>query len=92
MINAEFKLPATPERKALLGMMADVRGTTGLALANIRAYLLTGDKKFHESFNKFWSKNTRRFGDLTANSSLLTSSQRIAFDNFRDARKILHQM
>ena len=26
-------MPATPQRKALLGMMADVRGTTGLALA-----------------------------------------------------------
>lgn len=56
IINMEAKLAATPERKALLGMMADVRGTTGLSLANIRAFLLTGDEKFSKTFDKFWAK------------------------------------
>ena len=88
MINIEATLEATPERKALLGMMADVRGSTGLALANIRAYLLSGDDKFRDKFEKFWQKNTKRFGDLTANSLLLTSEQRSAFDSFSTARKI----
>jgi methyl-accepting chemotaxis protein len=88
MIDLEAELAATPERKALLGMMADVRGTTGLGLANIRAYLLSGDAKFKTKFNKLWAKNTRRFGDLESNASLLTAEQRVAFDAFRQARAI----
>lgn len=86
IINMEAELPATKERKALLGMMADVRGTTGLALANIRAFLLTGDKKFHTIFQKFWSKNITRFGDLTNNAHLLSAKQKVSFDKFSKAR------
>lgn len=86
MIDAEAKLSATPERKALLGMMADVRGTTGLSLANIRAFLLTGDEKFHDKFKGLWAKNERRFGDLSKNVRLLTPAQRKSFNNFKTAR------
>ena len=88
MIDTEANLPATPERKALLGMMADVRGTTGLSLANIRAYLLSGDVKFKKAFDKFWTKNERRFGDLSNNSYLLNGVQKQAFDKFSKARKV----
>ncbi len=88
MINIEAGLPATPERKALLGMMADVRGTAGLALANIRAFLLTGDKKFHKSYEKFWSKNIKRYADLTHNKYLLNPAQKIAFNNFATAYSV----
>ncbi len=86
MIDAEAKLAASPERKALLGMMADVRGTTGLSLANIRAFLLTGDEKFHDKFNGLWAKNERRFADLSRNKRLFTRAQRKSFDNFKAAR------
>ncbi len=86
IINMEAKLPATPARKALLGMMADVRGTTGLSLANIRAFLLTGDKKFSDGFNKFWSKNIRRYADLQKNKKLLTPKQAASFSRFSKAR------
>ena len=88
MINAELKLEATPKRKALLGMMADVRGTTGLALANIRAYLLSGNDKFKKLFDKLWEKNTRRFGDLETSAALLTPEQKKAFNAFSEARRI----
>ncbi|MDH5528210.1 MAG: methyl-accepting chemotaxis protein [Nitrospirota bacterium] len=87
MIDLEADEPATKERKALLGMMADVRGTTGLALANIRAFLLTGDDKFKAKFDGFWAKNTRRFGDLSRNAHLLTGSQREAFRKLAQARE-----
>ena len=86
IINMEAKLAATPERKALLGMMADVRGSTGLALANIRAFLLTGDQKFSKIFDKFWATNTRRFADLSRNSHLLSSAQKKSFKKFSTAR------
>jgi methyl-accepting chemotaxis protein len=86
MIDAEAKLPATEERKALLGMMADVRGTMGMSLANIRAYLLTGDATFKENFDRFWAKNEKRFADLTGKAYLLTPEQRAAFEELSAAR------
>ncbi len=88
MIDIEATQPATPDRKALLGIMADVRGTTAVGLANIRAFLLTGDQKFHDNFTGLWAKNEKRFGDLKANVSLLTPAQRAAFNKFEAARKV----
>jgi len=87
MIDLEAQQAATADRKALLGMMADVRGTTGLALANIRAYLLSGDEKFKNKFDKLWAKNIRRFGDLSNNAFLLTNEQTEAFSAFSSARE-----
>jgi len=86
LIDLEAGQAATADRKALLGMMADVRGTTGLALANIRAYLLSGDEKFKAKFDKLWAKNVRRFGDLSNNAVLLTADQAAAFAAFSSAR------
>lgn len=87
MIDAEGQERANAERKALLGMMADVRGTLGLGTASIRAFLLTGDAKYRQQFEQYWAKNTRRFGDLTRNAHLLTPAQRAAFEEFRRARE-----
>jgi methyl-accepting chemotaxis protein len=86
MIDTEAKLPATPERKALLGMMADVRGTMGMGLANIRAYLLSGDEKFKETFETFWAKNEKRFTDLSSNAYLFSPEQKTAFESLSAAR------
>ncbi|MCP4000416.1 MAG: hypothetical protein GY727_05865, partial [Gammaproteobacteria bacterium] len=87
LIDLESDLAASAERKALLGMMADVRGTTGLALANIRAYLLSGDEKFKKKFDKLWAKNTRRYGDLSDNTALFSPEQAEAFVAFNSARE-----
>ncbi|MBT3330758.1 MAG: HAMP domain-containing protein [Rhodospirillaceae bacterium] len=86
IITLERDLPATPERKALLGMMADTRGTTARGLASIRAFLLTGDQKFKKSFDVMWKKNGVRFGDLKNNKHLLTAKQLVAFNKFDAAR------
>jgi methyl-accepting chemotaxis protein len=86
IITLERDLPATPERKALLGMMADTRGTTARGLASIRAFLLTGNQKFKKSFDVMWKKNGIRFGDLTANKHLLTPEQLESFEKFDAAR------
>ena len=87
LIDLEAEQAATAERKALLGMMADVRGTTGLGLANIRAYLLSGNEKFKVKFDKLWAKNIRRFGDLSNNAALFTPDQAKAFAAYSSARK-----
>jgi len=75
------------DRVQILGMMADVRGTLGLGLASIRAYLLTGDTKFADGFNQFWAKNETRFSDLTTSIQLLSAEQKSAFDIFSNKRK-----
>ncbi len=68
-------------------MLADVRGTLGLGLGAIRAYLLTGDAEFQEQFVQLWTKNTARFGDLTDQAQLLTTKQREAYDSLAEARE-----
>ena len=86
MIDLEARQGSDKTRKSILYMMADVRGTTGLGLAAIRAYLLSGDKKFVAEFNQLWAKNTKRFKDLSNNYSNLSSAQKEAFDEFRKVR------
>ena len=88
MIDLEKQQPGTPERKNLLGMMADVRGTTGLGLAAIRAYLLSGESSFKDQFDTLWAKNSKRFKDLKQATFLLTPEQQKAFDSFEKAREI----
>lgn len=79
---------ALGDRVQLLGMMADVRGTLGLGLANIRAFLLTGDAKFVETYNTLWKKNSTRFGDLKNSFDLLSLDQKNAFKEFSSAREV----
>ncbi|HFA59934.1 MAG TPA: methyl-accepting chemotaxis protein, partial [Rhodospirillales bacterium] len=87
MIDLEKTLPATAERKDLLAMMADVRGSFGLALADIRAFLLTGDAAYRAGFETNWRKNEERFADLAGRTSLLTAGQRQAFARLAEARR-----
>ncbi|NOZ66963.1 MAG: HAMP domain-containing protein [Alphaproteobacteria bacterium] len=86
LIDMEGQMPATVERKQLLGIMADVRGTLGLGLANIRAFLLTGDSNYKDKFNKLWVKNERRFRDLKKAATLLGPKQSMAFKVFAKQR------
>lgn len=86
MIDLEQQQGATVERKNLLGIMADVRGTTGLGLAAIRAYLLSGDEKFKNQYEALFVKNSKRFKDLQQVSNLLTAEQKKAYSSFSQAR------
>ncbi len=87
MIDLEADLEATAERKAILGMMADVRGTLGLGIANIRAFLLTGEPKFSNEYNRLWTKNETRYNDLVNNYQKLSTKQKRIFNTFRTARE-----
>ena len=86
MINIEGKQQGTDLRKQILLAMADVRGSLGLGLANIRAFLLGGDPKFKANYDKLWATNTRRFRDLSGYYQHFTSEQRVAFDSFKQTR------
>src|SRR5581483_3850385 len=87
MINDEAQQPADAQRKAMLGAMADVRGSFAMGLASIRAYLLSGDPKFKADFEKFWAVNEKRFGNLADSSALFTPVQAAAFEKLAAARK-----
>ena len=99
IINIQLALASDingAEQVKMLGMMADVRGTLGLSLANIRAYLLTGDDKFRKQFKLLWKKNNLRFFDLSQNKNKLITSQKKSFgiiNNNRDKfSKFVDQM
>ncbi len=87
-LELENNEAAFGNRVQFLGMMADVRGTLGLGLANIRAYLITGEEKFAAQFNELWVKNERRFNDLAGSTNLMSSGQRVLFETFSEARTI----
>jgi methyl-accepting chemotaxis protein len=86
LIDLELTQPGTPERKALLGMMADVRGTTGLAVAKLQAYLISGDTSNIRQFDDLWAKNQKRFLDLQSRAAMLTPEQKTAFAELTTAR------
>ncbi len=86
LIDEELKLQATPERKKLLGLMADFRGSMAIGLASIRAYLLSGDIKFKDSFIKAWAKNEARFASLSKSQGLFTPTQKTNFQAMSKAR------
>ncbi|MDA1354935.1 MAG: methyl-accepting chemotaxis protein [Proteobacteria bacterium] len=74
------------DRRALLTIMADVRGTLAQGVANIRAYLLTGEESYKEKFDTLWAKNELRFNDLNQASGLLSATQAKQFDIFKSER------
>ena len=86
-INIESTLEATPERKALLKLLADSRGSLAIGLANIRAYLLSGDESFKKQFIQKWAINTARLNEINNDYlSYLTSAQMTQWKIYRDAR------
>jgi len=75
MINEEKKQLGTVERKALLGMLADSRGSFSLALASIRGFLINGDKIWLKKFDNHWKVNSLRLKSIQENYYLLTDTQ-----------------
>ena len=75
MINEEKELPATPERKTLLALFADSRGSFALGLASIRGYLISGQQSWVDDFNKRWEVNSARLASIDGNRHLLNQAQ-----------------
>ncbi|MDH5570217.1 MAG: methyl-accepting chemotaxis protein [Gammaproteobacteria bacterium] len=86
IIDIEGKQAGTDLRKSMLYMMADIRGTTGLGLANIRGYLISGEDSFKNTFDTLWEKNTRRFNDLGNAYQYLTPEQQSLFNQLKSVR------
>jgi methyl-accepting chemotaxis protein len=88
MIDAESVLEATPERKALLKLLADSRGSFAIGLASIRAFLLTGDAQFSREFNAKWAINDARFASLAKPEvlELFDTQQLQAWNSYKTLR------
>ena len=85
LIDLEQKQPGSAERKQLLGIMADLRGTASLGLSSTKSYLLTGDTQYKDLYVKFHSKNEKRTADLEKVAALLTPDQKKQFDLYKQA-------
>ena len=86
IIDEEANLAATPERKKLLKLLADSRGSFAIGLANIRAYLLSGDSKFADNFHAKWEVNETRFSQVSNMTGLFNSAQASAWDTYKNKR------
>jgi methyl-accepting chemotaxis protein len=86
MINEEETLEASPERKRLLKTMADVRGNLASAAAQLRMYLLSGEKADRERFQKPWDTFNKAFDALAGQRTLLSASQKVSYEIFAKAR------
>lgn len=88
LIDEENNLEATVDRKKLLKLLADSRGSFAIGLANIRAYLLSGDLKFTNNFNDKWKINSQRFTQIEQQQDLFTVSQQKQWDAYKNNRSI----
>ncbi len=88
LIDEEETLKANKPRKQLLKYLADTRGSFAIGLANIRAYLLSGNAVFHENFINKWLVNEQRYQDIMKNKHLFTPSQ---LSNWNQYVKIRHE-
>lgn len=87
IIDEEATLAGTPQRKKLLKLLADSRGSFAIGLANIRAYLLSGDIKFKDNFNAKWKVNTARFKQISAMTNIMTVSQKNEWNTYSRTRE-----
>lgn len=86
MIDLESNLAATSQRKNLLKLLADSRGSFAIGLANIRAFLLTGDIKFKDVFLQKWNVNQERFIQISKLEHLLSGNQIKAWETYKTYR------
>ena len=86
MIEEEAILQATPQRKTLLKLMADSRGSFAVGLANIRAYLLSGDNQFYNDFDAKWQVNEGRFKQIFTMTDIMTTTQKRAWTEYSKIR------
>ncbi|MBR0752946.1 HAMP domain-containing protein [Bradyrhizobium jicamae] len=86
MINEEEGLEATAERKRLLKAMADTRGNFAAATAQLRMYLLSGEKNDKEKFFKPWELFEKGYAAVAIRKELLTATQLLAFEKIAKAR------
>ena len=87
IIDEESNLPSTVERKKLLKLLADSRGSFAIGIANIRAYLISGDENFNTNFIQNWKINSNSFSKMQEKQHLFTPSQQKLWATYQQTRK-----
>ena len=80
MIKLELKIPASTQRKELLGLMADVEGQTSLSMEKTEEFLLSGDIRFKHAFEESWVLNQDRFSKMKGHMDWFVADQKVAFN------------
>ena len=80
MIDEEEKLEASPERKRLLKMMADVRGNLAAAGSQLRLYVASGVAADRDRFDVPLANFRAALKLLKTNENLLTETQKAYFE------------
>ena len=87
IIDAESQIIPTPSRRALLVNLADIRGSFAIGIANIRAYLLSGDDSFQRVFNTKWQINELKVVAINNNQiGLFNDNQQQLWQQFITTR------
>lgn len=87
MVGLEKNLPADPERKLVLSLLADLRGSFADAFGALRAYLMSGKEFFQGQFTTDWPISKTRASALEQRRSLLDEEQQIELDDYLAAQK-----
>ncbi|CZF80757.1 Methyl-accepting chemotaxis protein I [Grimontia celer] len=82
LAQLEQSLPATPERKKLLGVFANSSASLSLGLASARSYLIGGDENYKATYFQHWTTNSSTFYEIESKRHLLTREQRELFDSY----------
>ncbi|MBE1275659.1 methyl-accepting chemotaxis protein [Enterovibrio baiacu] len=85
----EQTLPATPERKKMLGHFAETSASFSLALSAVRSYLLSGDPLFKAAYLQHWTTNSSNFYAIEESQHLLTAEQKVLFNEYASKRNHL---
>jgi len=67
-------------------LLADSRGSFALSLANIRAYLLSGDQSYIDKFHARWSINEERYQQLLQYVGQFSNQQKEAWNDYKALR------
>jgi methyl-accepting chemotaxis protein len=87
IIDIEEQQPSNAQRKAMLVQLANSRGSFAIGLANIRAFLLSGDVKFKQKFTAKWEGNNKAFQLLNSKYlGLLTDQQQVLWSEYSSIR------
>ena len=87
IIDDELNQSSSSNRKLMLKTLADSRASFALGLANIRAFLLSGDAKFKQNFTNLWAKNVIQFDALKNMEQMFSATQRKHWQSYSNLRE-----
>ena len=92
LMEAEYYIPTTPERKRLYSAMANFRGSFAISLAHIRAFLISAEPIYKKKFNISWQENSISYEVFDKTELLFNENQQKIFSVLAKTRKEFAQL